>query len=319
MLSMCLLALMIVDLMIFGIRYNTRSEYSLNYPLTPGLQYIKNNIQDSRILPLVFHYNTFMAFNIPTIGGYNNFYPATYRKIMMLVEKREAMNEEQKKKIEDGFQNYVSPVGFRSRWMSLFNAKYFVTPGGMTLPCQSCQPVYQSEINVYLNRESASRAFVAFNFVVIKDSNAIVDMMYQPDYDFRKTVVLEETPTEINQSEKTDFANIPLNIQRQNTDRIKVTAEMPKNGILVLSEQFFPGWKAKIDGKQTKILKAFGLMMAVIVPQGHHQIEFVFSQDSFLLGLKIMIGTLFVWVFIFLIVFYAKRINSSEQSIKESR
>jgi uncharacterized membrane protein YfhO len=59
---------------------------------------------------------------------------------------------------------------------------------------------------------------------------------------------------------------------------------MPKNGYLVLSEIYYPGWRATIDGAPEEVLRADWNLRAVPVPAGRHALEFRFAPDSFARG-----------------------------------
>src|SRR5262249_11722241 len=55
----------------------------------------------------------------------------------------------------------------------------------------------------------------------------------------------------------------------------------PEKGLLVLSDNYYPGWTATIDGQPTKILRANHTMRAVNVPPGQHLVSFQFAPPLF--------------------------------------
>jgi uncharacterized membrane protein YfhO len=59
-----------------------------------------------------------------------------------------------------------------------------------------------------------------------------------------------------------------------------VEVDAPAAGWLVLSDRFFPGWTAKVDGAPTPIFRANAMMRAVKVDRGKHGVEFVFRQPG---------------------------------------
>jgi uncharacterized membrane protein YfhO len=60
--------------------------------------------------------------------------------------------------------------------------------------------------------------------------------------------------------------------------------EAKEKGLLILTEAWYPGWKAKIDGRVYDTIPANGFMRAVPVPAGKHQIRMFFHQDSLAAG-----------------------------------
>jgi uncharacterized membrane protein YfhO len=76
-------------------------------------------------------------------------------------------------------------------------------------------------------------------------------------------------------------------------NRIFVTSDTPSDGWILLSDVWYPGWQAKIDGIPTKILKANYLFQGLPVPAGQHEIVFEYTPISYRIGLGI---SLLGWV-----------------------
>jgi hypothetical protein len=77
-------------------------------------------------------------------------------------------------------------------------------------------------------------------------------------------------------------------ISRENST-LKLKVDNPQESILVLSQTFYPGWKAFVDGNETDVFPAnFGLTGIVVGP-GAHEIVFSFSPASFKWGLLLSV------------------------------
>lgn len=68
-------------------------------------------------------------------------------------------------------------------------------------------------------------------------------------------------------------------------NRIGAEAAMEAEGTVVLADTFYPGWEARIDGRETRIYRANCVFRAVRVPAGRHEVEFRFAPRSFRIGL----------------------------------
>jgi hypothetical protein len=66
----------------------------------------------------------------------------------------------------------------------------------------------------------------------------------------------------------------------------QVTIELPDGsaGLLVLSDTFFPGWKAVVDGAQRPIHRVNGTFRGVFVEAGDRQVVFTYDPASFKWG-----------------------------------
>lgn len=83
--------------------------------------------------------------------------------------------------------------------------------------------------------------------------------------------------------------------QRITPEHSRVIVNAPADGLLVLSENYYyPGWRAFVDGVETKILRANVALSAVPVRANAKQVELVFDPWSVKVGVVITILTTLV-------------------------
>ena len=63
-------------------------------------------------------------------------------------------------------------------------------------------------------------------------------------------------------------------------DTVTIAVDAPVSGVLVLHDLFYPGWEVRVDGARAPLLKADLLFRGVVVPSGHHTVEFGFHPFS---------------------------------------
>lgn len=63
-------------------------------------------------------------------------------------------------------------------------------------------------------------------------------------------------------------------------NRLVYKASTPKDGVVVFSEIYYPGWQATIDGQPVDIARADYILRAINVPAGEHTIEMWFDPQS---------------------------------------
>ncbi len=61
-------------------------------------------------------------------------------------------------------------------------------------------------------------------------------------------------------------------------------AELGCRGLVILSDAFFPGWKAKIDGREVAIHEVYGFLRGVVADEGRHRIEMAYRPHSVYVG-----------------------------------
>ena len=75
-------------------------------------------------------------------------------------------------------------------------------------------------------------------------------------------------------------------MRRESTD-IEVETRTPAPAVLVLSELSYPGWSAKVDGDERRLLRADGILRAVEVPAGTHRVELSYRPTNWTLALAL--------------------------------
>jgi uncharacterized membrane protein YfhO len=54
--------------------------------------------------------------------------------------------------------------------------------------------------------------------------------------------------------------------------------------VLVLTDAYFPGWMARVDGAPAEIFRADYLFRGVLLPAGEHMVTFSYAPGSVALG-----------------------------------
>ena len=81
--------------------------------------------------------------------------------------------------------------------------------------------------------------------------------------------------------------------------RVEVDADAPRGGWLFLSDTYFPGWRATVDGRERPIAPAWVAFRAVGLEPGRHRVVFEYRPRSFRVGLLLSALGWGVWMWIF--------------------
>lgn len=103
-------------------------------------------------------------------------------------------------------------------------------------------------------------------------------------------VVLEEEPEDPAPGEHldrqlSDRVTIDGEAEIRNPNALVVRAELANPGILVLSDNYMPGWRATTNGKPVRIYRANYAFRALYLGTGKHRIEFRYRPASYVAGL----------------------------------
>jgi uncharacterized membrane protein YfhO len=75
-----------------------------------------------------------------------------------------------------------------------------------------------------------------------------------------------------------------VRIVERGNNRVVLQASLDRPGLLVLSEGFYPGWRASVDRTEATILRTNVMMRGVVLPRGEHEIVFEFRSTAIRLG-----------------------------------
>jgi uncharacterized membrane protein YfhO len=118
------------------------------------------------------------------------------------------------------------------------------------------------------------------------DPDEIIKAMQSPLYDPSKSVILETKPAF---NPANGIYSTPHISTYQN---LKITLEATGPGWLVLTDMYYPGWRARVDGKEADIYKGDFIFRALPLMEGAHKVEFYYISNPFKIGLAITIISL---------------------------
>jgi hypothetical protein len=77
-------------------------------------------------------------------------------------------------------------------------------------------------------------------------------------------------------------------------EAVVLNTQSSSAGLLVLCDQFYPGWTALVDGSPAKIYRINFFARGLLVPAGSHSISFEYKPQSVAVGLMCAIGAAFL-------------------------
>jgi hypothetical protein len=123
-----------------------------------------------------------------------------------------------------------------------------------------------SGLNVYRNPEAFPRLWTAHQ-VFSTTSEDLISRLHSADPRRQVSLIGKSPALEL----CSDADDVRL-VHRDQT-RVVFDAHMACKGMIILSQTFFPGWEASVDGHQASLYEAYGVLQGVAVDSGSHRIE----------------------------------------------
>ena len=152
------------------------------------------------------------------------------------------------------------------------------------------------------------RAFFVYNFKEFQTEKE-ESLFLSSKFFFPKQIATFQEKVDFKIFDTTENTNWKTKILNYKNNSFQVEVETEKDGILILSEIYYPNWKCFVDGKERKIYRTNWSLRSVFVEKGIHKIDFIFEPKPFHLGAKISLVTLLVSFAIVVFDFYKNRKN----------
>ncbi len=176
----------------------------------------------------------------------------------------------------------------------MLNAEYVLVEDGTPLPDGKFELALdaQGPMAVYRNPNVMPRAWMVHEAELVADTRAALEMMQTPEFDPRTAAVLVADSLPPLSSSETDS----VSVREYDTDSIAFDVQAGGDGLLVLSEVWYPGWIATVDGADAPVLAANGGLRAVPVPAGKSTVQLRFQPRPWRIGLLLAAAALLLLI-----------------------
>jgi hypothetical protein len=270
---------------------------SSSFASNAAIDYLKKQPQPFRVLPLqtapsaagrdvYLRYDGLMAHGIPVVFGYHGNQLANYDRLA------------------GGGPEYPQ-MGNPNFW-KLANIRYFLTnsPDSMGIPglklvAGPARDAAGNELYVHQLPIETSYAWVAPIIVKAGDESVLATVL-DPRFDVRRAALFD---TSANVDGKTpDALPEPLPIvasvahYEPGKASIVLDKAAPAGSALIVSENYYPGWSATIDGKPATVGRVDETLIGVPLTAGATRVDLSFSSPNYAAGKKVTFAAVAVAV-----------------------
>jgi hypothetical protein len=171
------------------------------------------------------------------------------------------------------------------RVWQLLNVKYVITwRKELYVPSDIIYQEAAGDEVTYVHRleQVSPRAWWVYRAQEVSEDEVLVRL---DAFDFDPAGAAIVSPgTSLTMTPPPDAQHGQIHIVSRTPGTLRLDATTPTDGLLMLSEVHYPGWRATVDGQPVPILRADYILRGVPVPAGGHRVELVYQPLSFIWG-----------------------------------
>ncbi len=159
--------------------------------------------------------------------------------------------------------------------LSMLNTRYLVLPRERAIPESVAQykMIFDNDkCLIYENRLVMPRAYAVTDLRPTEGLDQIRTAIMTNQIDAKSQAIV--SPKDFGEIGSGTFAEGTVSMLEYTYDKVSLRTDFKGKGFVVLSDEYYPGWNAFVDGKLTKIYKTNGIVRGVVVPAGVHHLTF---------------------------------------------
>jgi len=227
--------------------------------------------------------NAMVPYGIEELWGYDGIYPNRIMEVL----------------------HQASREGVWSQLEPLLAVDYYIFPTGEDSLAANLERfelvTTLDKLDVVKDRRAYPRTFFLREVQTAPDAAALFSMMEAPGFDSRVTGLTDQPPTrELPKASTTALGD--ARVVSRTTTKVTVEGEALEDCVLFLSEAFYPGWRAYVDGNEVEVFPLYHGFRGIVFPKGKHIVDYHYRPRSFYAGLGISTLSLLITSFIALLL-----------------
>jgi hypothetical protein len=162
-----------------------------------------------------------------------------------------------------------------------------------------------NRIHFGINKSYMPRTWMSYYPIVESSLEKVSKILEDSTFDISTKVIIDKEP-EIPIDTTTNIGKYKIGITSYQINEISLSVGTIENGILVLSEVYYPNWKVFVDDVEKPMLRADYSLRGVALEKGNHTVVFKYVDKDFQLGAIISLFTLVMVVGGFVLIRYYK-------------
>jgi len=252
----------------------------LVFPDLPVISAMQKDIGNGRVFGSFGSYiDTY--YRLPSIEGYDPLFIQRYGEFISSAKNGEFTPAEKSLVILDRRAKYADRVLDLLGVSLIFHVigdtnKEWAYPVWSEKYFKKYSIVYEDDkFQLYKNKDAFPRVKMFYDYEVIKNKSEIIKKFYSDNFDYKKKLILEESP---GLKKSSSPKNSKVSITSYQSNKITIEVNTPSAGLLFISDNYYPNWKAKVNGKDTKIIIANYSFRSIVLDEGKSKVEFYYNE-----------------------------------------
>lgn len=278
-----LLLIPLINSLRFNARFITMFDYKPYIEPNPVTNYLKTDQSKYRVQDFTQNSSLNLAYHgVELVTGYHGNQLKWYDQLIGGPSQR----------------NVANP-----RLLDLLGTKYIIIPPKQSIPANYFGLIPVKNVQdfpggqILENDNAFPRAFLADSVIISTDIGQTINSILRGKEDLRHVVYLEEQP-DLMPADTISNSDSAWIISH-GVDSVAVGIECADNKILVLTDNYYEAWKAYVDGKPVRLMRADGSFRAVAVPAGTKQVLFRYQSERYKIGKSITYATVLYLFLVF--------------------
>jgi hypothetical protein len=145
-----------------------------------------------------------------------------------------------------------------------------------------------SFIRVYENLHAMPTAYLVHKTILVEGDKNVLDEISKSSFDPHSVAVIEDRNLKAMDGEHAGSAKDEVRAVRSDSNTLKIDVNTESDGLLVVTDQYFPGWHAEVDGVEVPIVYANYLFKGIPVGPGRHKISLFFRPTCMNLSFALL-------------------------------
>lgn len=179
-----------------------------------------------------------------------------------------------------------------SKWKqySFLGVKYFLLPGATvfspTGPDGSplARLVHDGHFRIFENLHAQPRAFVVHSLEIAADWQQAQERFSHQSFNPRQKAIVENSPATMMRHDQIVRGESIAKIVEYRANAVEIHAQLHQPGLLVLTDTYFPGWVAEVNGRKVDVVRVNGLVRGVFLEEGASAVRFYYRPRAFYFG-----------------------------------